>query len=48
MRASPQPCSENSILCSNLQLLKSTVKIPDLINKKIETEVILVWPVKTL
>lgn len=48
MRASPQSCSENGMLYSNLQLLKSTVKIPDLINKKFETEVILVCPVKTL
>lgn len=48
MRAYPQPCSKNSMLYSNMQLRKSAVKIPDLINKKFETEIILVWPVKTL
>lgn len=37
MRTFPQPCSENSMIYSNLQLLKSTVKIPDLINKKFES-----------
>lgn len=48
MRASPQPCSENSMIYSNMQLLKSAVKTPDLINDKFEIEVISVLPVKTL
>lgn len=48
MRSSPQPCSENNMIYSNLQLLKRTVKTPDFINKKSEIEVILVLPVKIL